>query len=141
MIAARTYNLAPAGTFGQNLEVYGVFSMAFEGDSASIPGVINSADYRTNLGLLTTSKSSAAVIELRVYDQGGALVAMHPDFALDPEQYAQFDVFSVLGLGDLSLSASVEVTVLFGGPVAVYASVVDNRTQDPVLIPGQVGRY
>jgi len=29
----------------------------------------------------------------------------------------------------------VQVQVISGGPVAAYCSVVDNSTQDPVLIP------
>jgi hypothetical protein len=33
------------------------------------------------------------------------------------------------------MDGTVEIRVLSGGPVAAYASQIDNRTQDPILIP------
>ena len=36
------------------------------------------------------------------------------------------------------VSGSVEIEVASGGPVAVYASIIDNRTQDPIMVPATV---
>ena len=43
-----------------------------------------------------------------------------------------------LGLGGVDMYGSVEVKVLSMEPVAVYASQIDNQTQDPVMLPAQV---
>jgi len=137
-VAARTYNQTDAGTFGQGLKVYSDADTIVTGDTGCIPGVINSADYRTNLGLLNLSQDTPAAVELKVYDESGTLMGSHPGYPLNAEQFLQFDLFQAVGLGDVSLYASVELNVVSGGPVAGYASVVDNRTQDPILIPAQV---
>ena len=57
-------------------------------------------------------------------------------YTLQAGQFVQFDPFTAVGLGsDYSVYGSIEVEVQEGGPVAAYASVVDNGTQDPILIP------
>ena len=57
-------------------------------------------------------------------------------YHLQPEQLVQFDPFAAVGLGSgLDAVAAGEVQVEEGGPVAGYASVVDNGTQDPILLP------
>ncbi len=47
----------------------------------------------------------------------------------------QGNVFDSALIGDLDMDGSIEIKVLSGGPVAAYASQIDNRTQDPILIP------
>ena len=65
----------------------------------------------------------------------GQVVGQIP-YTLEPDQFVQFDPFTAVGLGsDYSAYGSIEVEVQEGGPVAAYASVVDNGTQDPILIP------
>ena len=49
----------------------------------------------------------------------------------------QYNIFQALGI-DEEMHASIEVHVVSGGPVAVYASEIDNRTQDPILVPAVV---
>jgi len=136
-IAARTFNQTEAGTFGQNLMVYGDSDEIAEHRTASIPGVINNAEFRTNLGLLNLSPDTPASVELKVYDKFGTLMGSHPGYPLDAEQFVQFDLFGAVGLGEVDLYASVEFNVVAGGPVAAYASVVDNQTGDPILIPAE----
>ena len=36
------------------------------------------------------------------------------------------------------MDGSVRIEVLSGGPVAAYASVIDNGTQDPILVPAVI---
>jgi hypothetical protein len=57
---------------------------------------------------------------------------------LEPGQFLQLDPFAALGLSDLDINAAISLRVDAGGAVAAYASVVDNGTQDPILIPALV---
>ena len=92
--------------------------------------------YRTNLGLTNASQTSTARVLVTIYgDLQGQVVGQIP-YTLQAGQFVQFDPFTAVGLGsDYSVYGSIEVEVQEGGPVAAYASVVDNGTQDPILIP------
>jgi hypothetical protein len=57
------------------------------------------------------------------------------EFPLSRGQFVQANIFEALGIGDQDMEASVEITVVSGGPVAAYASEIDNHTQDPILVP------
>ena len=50
----------------------------------------------------------------------------------------QTNLFDLLELGDYDLCGTARVNVQFGGPVAAYASIIDNRTQDPIIMPAIV---
>ena len=137
---AKTYNLAPeGGTFGQNLQVFGESDLIHMGESAYIPGIGNSSDssegFRTNLGVLNTNPDQSATVSITVYDTDGSVITGAPAITLAPAQFLQENIFDVLGIGDMDGAASVEIGVVSGGPVAAYASEIDNRTQDPILIP------
>jgi len=139
-ITAKTYNLAQqGGAFGQNLKVFGESDLIYEGEAAYIPGVANSSDssvgFRTNVGVLNTDPLNVATIAIKVFDTTGAVVAEISDFPLQPAQFLQSNVFAALSIGDMDMEASLEIRVQQGGPVAAYASEIDNRTQDPILVP------
>jgi hypothetical protein len=140
MVAARTYNQATSGTFGQNLEVCGYEQLIFAGETRYIPGVAtgnafgDDIGYRTNLGLTNASETSSAQLLITLYGPQGEVVGQIP-YPLQPGQFAQFDPYAAIGQADLDTYGSIEVWVEEGGPVAAYGSVVDNGTQDPILIP------
>jgi hypothetical protein len=139
-VVARTYNLAPeGGTFGQNLKVFGDADLIHEGQSGFIPGVANSPEadegFRTNLGVLNTNTGQSTDIAITLYDIQGQVVVHLPEFSMWPGQFLQQNIFQTLGQGDVEMNGSIEIHVLSGGPVAAYASEIDNRTQDPILIP------
>jgi hypothetical protein len=140
-IAARTYNIdLDGGTFGQNIKVYGAADLVYEGERSFIPGLSNSSvsteGFRANLGVLNTDdQPEGTLISITMYDTSGTIVAELIDFWLAPGQFLQANLFDSLGLGDMDMVASVEVDVVFGGPIAVYGSEIDNRTQDPILVP------
>jgi hypothetical protein len=139
-IVAKTYNLAPeGGTFGQNLKVYGESDLIHSGETGYITGVANSPvsdeGFRTNMGVLNTNAAEGATIAIKVLDTEGGVLAYLSEWWLAPGQFLQANLFEALGIGDLDGWASVEISVTSGGPVAAYASEIDNRTQDPILIP------
>ncbi len=143
LVVGRTYNQAEGGTFGQNLEAFGEPDLIAAGSTRYIPGAATGDPdgdgpriaSRTNLGLVNTSGSTAAAVDVFLYDGDGELIAQIPGYALAPGQFAQFDPFQATGLDDFAGYASLALHVASGGPVAAYASVVDNGTQDPILIP------
>jgi PKD repeat protein len=141
-VAARTYNVAADGTFGQRLEVYGADQLAAAGQTRAIAGVAtgdpagDGVGFRTNLGLTNASSSAPARLLVTLYAGPEGQVVGQIPYILAPAQFVQFDPFAAVGLGgDLNAFGSIEVRVDEGGPVAAYASVVDNATQDPILIP------
>ncbi len=138
--AARTFNLDPSGgTFGQNLHVFDGTDLLTPGRRAFIPGIILSADesegFRTNLGLLNIDPMGWAEIRLTLYDELGDAAGQALTLWLEPGQLAQFNLASRLGLQGLNLQGTVMIEHLSGLAVAAYASVIDNTTQDPILIP------
>jgi hypothetical protein len=139
-MAARTFNLAAGGgTYGQGLAVFGEDDLLSPGDVGYIPGVSGSSSktdgFRVNLGILNTRQDGGARVDIRVYDSNGAVAGELLDLWLPKGKSRLLDLFSSTGIGLQDIEVSVEVTVLNGGPVAVYASEADNRTQDPVFIP------
>lgn len=136
----RTYNLDPeGGTYGQKLHVFEGTDLITEGRRAYLPGISLSADpetgFRSNVGVFSTAVSGDSELALTLYDTTGTLVADVPGLVLHAEQLLQFNVATRFSLGDVDFEGTVAIEVLSGGPVAAYASVVDNRTQDPILIP------
>ena len=139
-IAARTYNLDPlGGTFGQNLSVFDGADWLSQGGRAFIPGVALSSTtddgFRTNLGLLNVDSAEWAEIGLTLVDDQGDVTAPVATLWLAPGELRQFNLATRLGLGGIALKGTVILEHLSGAPVVAYASVIDNRTQDPILIP------
>ena len=138
--AARTYNLDPSGgTFGQNLHIFDGTDLLTPGHQAFIPGITLSADetegFRTNLGLLNIDATNGAEVALTLYDEEGAIAAEISNLWLAAGQLTQFNLASRLGLQGVDLRGTVMIEQLSGLAVAAYASVIDNKTQDPILIP------
>ncbi len=138
--AARTYNLDPSGgTFGQNLHIFDGTDLLTPGHQAFIPGITLSADetegFRTNLGLLNIDATNGAEVALTLYDEEGAVAAEISNLWLAAGQLTQFNLASRLGLQGVDLRGTVMIEQLSGLAVAAYASVIDNKTQDPILIP------
>ena len=142
-VVAKTYNVdAHGGTFGQNLKLFGESDLIYSGESGYIAGVSNSSDsglgFRTNVGVLNTSEDNTATINIHIYDVDGHRVGGVLGLLVGPGVLLQDNVFAFSHLANEDMDGSVEIEVVSGGPVAAYASVIDNRTQDPILIPAVV---
>jgi formylglycine-generating enzyme required for sulfatase activity len=144
-VAARTYNLDPvAGTYGLNLRAYRSEDLLYPGESGYVAGVSNSPDvvdfdygFRTNVGLLNTDTDSWTTVQLTMYDTDGSAAVDTYETTIAPGKMRQFNVFNKLGLGDVEMIGSLRVDVIKGGAVAVYATEIDNRTQDSIFITAQ----
>lgn len=137
--ASRTYNVASTGTFGQFIPAipFGSFIGSLTSNSnarLSLQQIASSAAYRTNVGFVEGS-GEGATVTAKLFDKNGAVVAER-QFGLQPYEHIQENMSSFFLLGSRELTdARMEVTVASDrGKVSAYASVLDNKTSDPLLV-------
>ncbi len=104
-VAARTYNLDPAGgTYGLNLRAFGSDDLLYPGETGFVVGISNSADqnvgFRTNLGLLNTDRDRWTGVRLTLIDVTGAQVGEPMDMMIAPGVLRQFDVAKKFGVAE-----------------------------------------
>jgi hypothetical protein len=139
--SSRTYNVAASGTLGQYIPAvpFGSFIGAAAAKRVasilSLQQIAQSAQYRTNFGIVEASGQPATVM-LSIFNASGSKLK---DLTFDVKPFEQLQLNSMLATNGIpSLSdGRVEAKVLSGGgKVTTYASVVDNNTQDPLLVSG-----
>jgi len=138
--SSRTYNTTPHGTLGQYIPAlpFSSFIGQINGitPTLSIQQIAQSAAFRTNFGLVEGSGQPVSVLATILDDQGNRLASSILN--LKAGEHRQLDNF----LGNANVTdltdGRIEVNVISGaGKVMSYASVVDNKTNDPLLITGQ----
>jgi uncharacterized repeat protein (TIGR01451 family) len=139
--SSRTYNVATNGTLGQYVPAIPFAS--FIGKAApnslaqvlSLQQVAQSAAFRTNFGLVEAAGKPASVV-LSVFDDSGKNLQDIPIELKAFEQRQLNQMLATYGITNLS-DGRVEAKVVAGdGRITAYASVVDNGTQDPLLVSG-----
>ena len=130
--SSRTYNVTSAGTFGQFIPAIPFSQFVGQGSVLSLQQIAQSASFRTNFGLLEASGQPATVV-IHVFDNLGNHLADIPESLLPSEHLA---LNGLLAANNIALdSGRVEVEVTSStGKVSAYASVLDNRTNDPLLV-------
>lgn len=141
-IAARTYNLdITGGTSGLNLRPFGSADLLQADETGYIAGVSTSKNldsgFRTNLGILNTDENEWTGARITLYGLDGSVAGGPLDLLVPPGELRQFEVFRRLGINDETMTGTIKVEVLVGGAAAVYATEIDNQTQDPIFIPAQ----
>ena len=139
-VSARTFNLdSSGGTFGLNLRAFGSKDLLQPGETGYIAGISNSEDktvgYRTNVGILNINRDGWTTIRITMYDLDGSQAAEPYESTIAPGKLRQFDIFKALDLGNTTMTGSLKIEAISGGAVAVYATEIDNRTQDSIFIP------
>ncbi len=136
-----TYNLTDAGTYGQ-------FIPGTANDAAislGSPGLMvqlsqsdgNNTGYRTNIGLLNVTAQQLDVV-IDLYDSDGAVVGTGST-VLEPFEHRQINrIFREVNSAAITNGFAVVSTTSPQGAFLAYASVVDNRSGDPVYIPAWV---
>ncbi len=146
-VTSRTYNLLgsgnslglPAGsTFGQFVAGVPESAAIGSGEQGRLIQLSHSrsqtSGYRTNLGLVNAGSGSIH-LEVALYRADGAALGTVP-VDLPPGGYTQLDkVFERVTGSDVADGYAVVWTTTSGGRFLAYASVVDNRTGDPVFVP------
>ncbi len=134
LATSRTYNVTAHGTFGQfipaQVEVY--FPNLRR---ATVLGVTGSEDFRTNVGIMNPNEFAAIQVMVSLVSSTGTLLGSGLQ-SLEPRAHIQInDIFAALGVAWRS-NCRVEFEVenrKFG--FLAYASVIDNRSGDPIYVP------
>jgi len=130
--SSRTFNATPTGTFGQFIPAVPFSQFVGSGNRLSLQQIAQSQAYRTNLGLVEAAGQTASVL-VHVFDNSGRELAAIPQ-TLQPGEHRQFNNFLMTnGITLTDGRFEVEVTSATG-KVTAYASVVDNLTNDPLLV-------
>jgi hypothetical protein len=142
--SSRTYNIASssvAGTLGQFIPAipFGNFiGRALDANHAAtvlgLQQIAQNDAYRTNVGVVEASGQPVTVLISAFDAKGNKLL----DFPLELKGGEQRQLNSFLAQNKISLSdGRLEVKVASGdGKVTAYASVVDNKSGDPLFISG-----
>ncbi|HYU27386.1 MAG TPA: hypothetical protein VEO74_19395, partial [Thermoanaerobaculia bacterium] len=131
--SSRTYNVTANGTFGQYIPAIPFAQFIDKSGLISLQQIASSAAFRTNLGLLEGSGNPATVL-VSVFGNDGAKLAEFTQ-ALAGGQHLQMNgILAAKGLTNLA-DGRIEVRLTSaGGKVTAYASVLDNATNDPLLV-------
>lgn len=125
--SSRTFAVTPNGTYGQYIPAIPFSSFIGKNTKVSLQQISESARYRTNVGLVEGSGEAATVL-LTVRDANGSVVSQ-VEKSLLPGEHQQFP------LGIAVENGRIDATVTSAtGKVTAYASVLDNKTNDPMLI-------
>jgi CubicO group peptidase (beta-lactamase class C family) len=134
LVSSRTFNQSAAGSFGQYLDGLAAPQLVGAGDRVWLPQLQQSPGFRTNIGVLNTG-AGQAVLRLELCDGAGdVLASAERTVAAGDRLQLQEPFRRIAGRTDVS-SGYAMVEVESGSGVAVYASVVDNRTNDPTTVP------
>jgi hypothetical protein len=133
--SSRTYNVTTNGTLGQYIPAIPFSSFIAKAAAAlSLQQIAQNADFRTNLGIVEGSGNPATVL-ISVFGNDGAKLL---EQSLELKANEQKQLNSFLGANGITLDdGRIEVQVTGGtGKVTAYASRVDNKTGDPLLVQG-----
>jgi len=135
VVTSRTYNLEPGGaTFGQ-----GIPAIPFEGvappEVMVLPMVhTDPGNFHTNLGIVHASAGNLQV-QVQVFNAAGAMIGTK-NYSHAAAWRQVNDLFDDMGLGNQVMYGGwLRVTRTAGaGYWTCYASVVDDRTNDPTYV-------
>ncbi|MBV8546055.1 MAG: hypothetical protein JO088_15040, partial [Acidobacteria bacterium] len=136
--SSRTYNTTPTGTFGQYIPA--IPFAAFIGQAPdgaakallSLQQIAQSTAYRTNFGIVEGAGEPASVL-VHIFNNAGVEVAPAIPISLMPGEHQQRNLLAENGITLTDGRFEVEV-VSATGRVTAYASVVDNLTNDPLMV-------
>ncbi|MDQ6800920.1 MAG: M36 family metallopeptidase [Acidobacteriota bacterium] len=128
LIMGRTYTSSPTGTYGQFEPSANVNESVGFGDvPLSIPGLENTAGFRSNIGFAEVTGSSGE-IHVRYYDAAGNIAADEV-YGIAPFGHVQTRV------SPTGEALRAEVTVAGNARVLAYGSMIDNISGDAIFIP------
>ncbi|MCM2314224.1 MAG: hypothetical protein NDJ92_03610 [Thermoanaerobaculia bacterium] len=130
---SRTYNLSSTGTFGQFIPAVSYSKFVGKGTTLSLQQVAQSAQYRTNVGVVEAS-GQPATVQFTVFSSSGQQLGQWNE-SLQAGEHRQYD--RLLAQRGIELEGGrIEVDVVSDtGRITAYASTVDNQTGDPIFVP------
>ena len=132
-VSSRTFTDSAAGTYGQS--VNGVMSDDLP-STVYLTGLESDASFRTNIGFVNRDISPVA-ITVELYDANGTRVGV-AGTTLPGNNFQQTPLTALFPpiAGAQYESLSMRIIAAVPNVVSTYASVVDNRSQDPVYLQG-----
>ncbi|MBW3563191.1 MAG: M36 family metallopeptidase [Acidobacteria bacterium] len=128
---SRTYNDSPLGTFGQSIPTYRAPTLGSADPVLFIPGLRETLEFRSNVGFTETSGQPVTMTLEVVGADGDLLGTMSLSFR--PWEHRQV---STRGLANEYEAGMARLRYESGeGSLAAYASIIDNRTGDPIYLP------
>ncbi len=133
VVTSRTWTTGAVGTFGQFVPARKLEDARVKANGqASLVHIDSTAAFRCNVGLAEVS-GSAATVRVRLLDASG-VERFAKDVVLQPYANEQFALADA-GAPAIANGRIVVEIIEGNGRVLAYASVVDNRTGDPIFIP------
>lgn len=138
MVTSRTYNDLGSSTFGQFIPGFALTDAIGQGAETRLIQLSHSADddsgFRTNIGFASATDHVISV-EVELFLGDGTSLGSRA-YSLEPFGYFQEnDIFAEVAGGDVENGFAVLRSLSPGALYFAYASVVDNRSGDPVYIP------
>ena len=138
VVSSRTWNATEKGTYGAHLAGLPEERAVTPERPGVLPQLKRGASSRTNVGLANAGAAEVTAT-LRLFAANGTALGGPKAVTVPAGALVQVDdVFAACGAGDATIAwARVEVTTP-GGVVHAYASVIDNATSDPTIVPVQL---
>jgi PKD repeat protein len=135
LLSSRTFNQGASGTFGGFVPALSASGGLGPGQVGYLPQLRRSPAYRTNIGV-TNLGTSTVRVTLRLYGASGAPVGSPTVLDVPAGGLLQAtDVFATSGAGDQAIAFATVETQTPAARVWAYASVIDNATGDPTIVP------
>lgn len=140
LASSRTYNAQVQGTYGQFIPGLEAIQAQGPGNTVRLVQLAQSAStasgFRTNIGLVNAT-AAPMTVEIRLRDREGAVVGAITQPLL-PFEFRQLDrPFASFTSADVPEGFAIAWTNTPGGRFFAYASVIDNRSGDPIYIPAR----
>jgi PKD repeat protein len=139
VITSRTYNNASTGTYGQYIEGYVLQRAVTAGAEVRLIQLTKNTGYRTNIGLANATGAPLAV-QVDLYKADGTGLGQR-SYTVQPWGYFQEnDILNKVTTAAVDDAYAVVRSATAGAHYFTYASVIDNRTGDPVQVVHQARR-
>jgi PKD repeat protein len=138
IVTSRTYTDSEQGTYGQQVPAYLTSQALLPLDRGRLIQLAHSPDgetgFRTNLGLVNDCSRWMSV-RVDLYGDNGDLLGSR-SYTLQPSTVRQINnVFAEVTTSPVSNGFAVVSSTTPGCRLYTYASVVENRSNDPIFIP------
>jgi len=137
-VTSRTFTTGAIGTYGQSVPEVQSGQLA---KTLYITGIQSSSAYRTNIGFVNRAEAEITAA-LTLYSQTGSAIATK-NVTLPASSFQQSAVWAlfpeVQGVSHDALTMKIATNA--ADAVSAYASVVDNKTQDPIYIQASAAPF
>ena len=131
MLSSRTYNDAEDGTYGQYVPVPVESEAVIGSERATLIQLTRNEEYRTNVGFTNLGGTKLEIV-VDVYASAGSHIGSK-GYGIDPYSFLQVtDILHKVGADDIDDAYAVVHARGEDAAYFTYATIVDNRTGDPI---------